>query len=245
MSAHTLLLSQRQLVGGNWVTQHYSYDGGGNVRLLADASGAVSDTFDYDAYGNLIGRTGTTANNYLYRGQQFDADLGFYYKRTRYYSQQRGRFLTMDPHPGLICQPRTLHKYSYAGVDPVNRSDPSGMLELAGYGLTRYQVFQAAVAATELGLAVSCVIYRLASQIWPGELDMLVPPLFRACLNKKRENDCLDVLDKCIDWASEGSDKWQKKLRLKECRDAFKECVKPDGKPNWPHLVERLKSNLT
>jgi hypothetical protein len=52
------------------------YDGGGHVRRLIGAGGAVTDTYDYDAFGNEITHTGTTPNNYLYRGEQFDSDLG-------------------------------------------------------------------------------------------------------------------------------------------------------------------------
>src|SRR5205085_8395605 len=101
----TMLISQRQLVSGSYVASHYGYDGSENVRFLTNSAGAVTDTFDYDAYGNLIGRTGTTANNYLYRGQQFDADLGFYYQRARYYSQERGRFFSRDEFDGVNAEP--------------------------------------------------------------------------------------------------------------------------------------------
>jgi RHS repeat-associated protein len=73
-----------------------------------------------------VNRTGSTPNNYLYRGEQFDADLGLYYLRARYYSPITGRFLTRDPIGREILAPEKLHKYSYAGADPVNRSDPSG-----------------------------------------------------------------------------------------------------------------------
>jgi RHS repeat-associated protein len=120
------LLSQRQLIAGSWVTSHYGYDGSGNVRVLTNGAGAVTDTFDYDAYGNLLGRTGTTPNSYLYRGQQFDADLGVYYLRARYYSPQRGRFLTRDTFDGNPAEPRSLHKYLYAQADPINQLDASG-----------------------------------------------------------------------------------------------------------------------
>ena len=40
---------------------------------------AVTDTYDYDAFGNKINSTGTTPNSYLYRGEQWDSDLGLYY----------------------------------------------------------------------------------------------------------------------------------------------------------------------
>jgi hypothetical protein len=55
------------------VTHFYGYDGGGTVRQLTDASGAVTDTYTYDAFGVLIGGTGSTANAYRYRGEQWDA----------------------------------------------------------------------------------------------------------------------------------------------------------------------------
>jgi uncharacterized protein RhaS with RHS repeats len=50
----------------------------------------VTDTYDYDAFGNKINSTGTTPNNYLYRGEQFDSDLSMYYLRARYYNPLTG-----------------------------------------------------------------------------------------------------------------------------------------------------------
>jgi RHS repeat-associated protein len=121
-----MLISQRQLVGANWVTWYYGQDGSENVRQLFDNTGSVTDTFDYDAFGILIGRTGTTANSYLYRSQQFDSDLGFYYNRARYYDQTRGRFLSRDAFNWVNEEPRSLHKYLYANSDPISFSDSSG-----------------------------------------------------------------------------------------------------------------------
>jgi hypothetical protein len=37
-----------------------------------------------------------------------------------------GRFLTQDSFEGVTHDPATLHKYLYAGADPVNKVDPSG-----------------------------------------------------------------------------------------------------------------------
>ena len=50
-------------------TYFYGYDGHGSVRFLTDALGQITDTYDYDAFGNLISRTGTTSNDYLYTGE--------------------------------------------------------------------------------------------------------------------------------------------------------------------------------
>ena len=87
------------------------------MRFLTDSTGAVTDTYDYDAFGNLISSTGSTPNNYLFAGEQFDPALGIYYNRARYYDQRQGRFWTMDNLDGLEFDPRTLHTYLYVGAD--------------------------------------------------------------------------------------------------------------------------------
>ena len=119
-------ISEGQIVNGAWTPSFYGYDGGGSVRQLTNAAGAVTDTYEYDAFGNEINHTGTTPNNYLYRGEQYDQDLGLYYLRARYYNPATGRFLSRDPNAGYIDQPATLHKYLYANGDPVDGLDPTG-----------------------------------------------------------------------------------------------------------------------
>jgi RHS repeat-associated protein len=105
---------------------------------------------------------------YLYRGEQFDSDLGLYYLRARYYNPATGRFTSRDPYEPKIqgpdrtpIDPRELHKYLYTGGDPINWIDPRGrsigesadldlksedLTEDATYRLktlTRYQIQQA------------------------------------------------------------------------------------------------------
>jgi hypothetical protein len=41
-------------------------------------------TYDYDAFGNLLHSTGSTFNEFLFAGEQFDSDLNLYYNRARY-----------------------------------------------------------------------------------------------------------------------------------------------------------------
>jgi len=119
-------ISQNQFVNSTWTPSFYGYDGAGSVRLLTGATGAVTDTYDYDSWGNAVNVTGSTLNVYLYAGEQFDADLGVYYLRARYFNPLAGRFLTRDTDAGRIKAPITLHKYLYAYADPVNHWDPSG-----------------------------------------------------------------------------------------------------------------------
>jgi RHS repeat-associated protein len=119
-------ISENQVVNGAWTPSFYGYDGGGNVRQLTNSVGAVTDTYEYDAFGNSITKTGTTPNNYLYRAEQYDPDLGLYYLRARYMNPLTGRFMSRDPEDGSTFDPSSLHRYLYAGGDPMNRIDPSG-----------------------------------------------------------------------------------------------------------------------
>jgi RHS repeat-associated protein len=121
------LISQRKASGVSF----YNYDGHGSARGLSNASGNITDTYSYDAFGTLIERTGTTDNNYLYAGEQFDADLGFYYNRARYLNVETGRFVSMDSHEGSLTEPLALHKYIYANNNSPNQIDPNGLSSIA------------------------------------------------------------------------------------------------------------------
>ena len=90
----------------------------------------VTDSYSYDAYGNLLGRTGTNENDYLYRGEQFDDDLDLQYLRARYYDPTTGRFISTDPFEGVLEQPVSRHRYLYGNANPVMNLDPSGLISL-------------------------------------------------------------------------------------------------------------------
>ena len=115
-----------QLGTGNWQLSFYGYDGHGSVRQLTNAAGAVTDSYDYDAFGNLIDSTGSTPNNYLFAGEQYDPALNLYFNRARYLNTTTGRFWSMDSYEGDDRDPASLHKYLYTKDDPVDGVDPSG-----------------------------------------------------------------------------------------------------------------------
>ena len=71
------LISQER----NGVRSYYLYDGFDSVRMLMDGEGIITDTYTFDAFGNLTSSTGDTENSYLYRGEQFDSFTGLYYLR--------------------------------------------------------------------------------------------------------------------------------------------------------------------
>jgi RHS repeat-associated protein len=96
----------------------------GSVRALTDATGAVTDKLDYDAFGNVTKETAPSLTGRLrYAGYEWDADTGLYHDAARYYSAALGRFITQDPTGlGPDSNPER-----YVGNDPTNRTDPSGL----------------------------------------------------------------------------------------------------------------------
>src|SRR6266513_576229 len=92
----TLLVSEKQ---------HWGYE---QCRWENVVGSGV--TYDYDAFGNLLHSTGTTPNNYLFAGEQFDPDLNLYYNRARYLQVSTGRFWSMDSEEGDDESPRRVKK---------------------------------------------------------------------------------------------------------------------------------------
>ena len=121
------LLSQSEGAGQE---RFFLYDGLGTTRALADGSEAVTDTYAYEAFGELLDSTGGSDNAYRYTGEQYDSGLNQYYLRARYYDQGVGRFTQMDIWMGRSQDPITLNKYVYANADPVRYVDPSGYFGL-------------------------------------------------------------------------------------------------------------------
>ena len=113
-------------------TSIYLYDGHGSVVGLSNESGVVTDTYCYDAFGNLLKSKGSTKNCYRYCGEQFDESTGLYYLRARYMDTSTGRFISQDSYAGSIFDPISLHKYLYANANPVMYSDPSGYASIMG-----------------------------------------------------------------------------------------------------------------
>lgn len=125
-------ISEEQVISNTWTPSYYGYDGGGSVRNLTNSAGAITDSYEYDAFGNQLvasgGMSNPTPNYYLYRGEQFDPNLGLYYLRARYYNPLSGRFTGVD---SLTDQGQP--RYEYAAADPVDGADPTGTEDLAEY----------------------------------------------------------------------------------------------------------------
>ena len=147
----------------------YLYDGHGSVVGLANESGVVTDTYAYDAFGNLISSTGSTENYYRYCGEQFDETTGLYYLRARYMDTSTGRFISQDSYQGSISDPVSLHKYLYANANPVMYTDPSGYFTLedveigtAGETILNVAYQMANQSAMRIGMAILASVITIA-----------------------------------------------------------------------------------
>ena len=86
---------------------------------MLNEAGRITDTYRYNAYGELMEQTGDTENHYLYTGEYYDGTSNLYYLRARYMNPSTGTFISMDTYEGSIYDPDTLHKYLYANGNPV------------------------------------------------------------------------------------------------------------------------------
>ena len=113
-------LSQVQTLDDN-VFHSCHQDEQGSTAYITGQGRETENSYQYDAFGNLIERKEAITNRILYTGQQYDQETGQYYLRARYYNPVVGRFLQEDTYRG-----DGLNLYAYCANNPVMYYDPSG-----------------------------------------------------------------------------------------------------------------------
>jgi RHS repeat-associated protein len=118
----------------------YHLDRIGNVAFILDGNGNGIERYTYDAFGtptvtdwdgNNLRPYSWFGNRFMFTGREYFPELGLYDYRNRFYHPILGRFLQSDP-IGFGGDDANL--YRYCGGDPVNRRDPSGLLDICGDG---------------------------------------------------------------------------------------------------------------
>lgn len=153
------------------VTRYVHADAQGSVRRLSDDVGALTDSYDYEAFGALLAHAGTSTQPFGYAGEPLDPLTGLAYHRARWMDPSSGRFLGQDLLEGALDVPVSQHPYLYAHDDPANLADPSGLAaSLAEVGaVARIQAALASVSVptwvTVLlrAAAMTCAISAAAS----------------------------------------------------------------------------------
>ena len=104
----------------------------GDVVKLVTSSGSVVATYEYDAWGNILSKSGSMAdkNPLRYRGYYYDNETGFYYLQSRYYDPANRRFINADilssTGQGIVGA----NMFAYCLNNPVNRIDAEGAISL-------------------------------------------------------------------------------------------------------------------
>ena len=137
-------------------TVYYAHvDLQGNVIALTTGS-TVGRTYEYVAWGSYPGLGGTDPAGFAgtdrarWKGALFFGEFGgLYYMRARWYDPIQGRFLSEDP----IGLAGGINPYVFAGDDPINGRDPTGLDEQCYVLLTIYYANGVAVGydVTPLG----------------------------------------------------------------------------------------------
>jgi RHS repeat-associated protein len=113
---------------------YYYQDSLGSTTHIANATGQLLESFRYDLYGtpNIASAYGVTD---LYAGERWIPELGLYDLRNRFMSPDLGRFLQADP---IGFKGDGSNLYRYCGNDPVDRSDPTGLIDFNQPNLTSF-----------------------------------------------------------------------------------------------------------
>jgi RHS repeat-associated protein len=115
----------------------------GSVTVLAQG-GSVAGATRYLPYGAIRWESGLWSTDRRFTGQRWEASLGLYDYRARFYDPALGRFLQPDPLVPQAGDPSSLNRYAYARLNPLRYVDPTGhcwgpvsfVRGLPGYGVT-------------------------------------------------------------------------------------------------------------
>jgi RHS repeat-associated protein len=133
----------------------------GSTRVVVDEAGTVIVAFDYLPFGDLMGVAYGNPEiiSYRYTGQEFDAELGLYNYRARFYDPHLGRFYGVDP-AWQFASP-----YLYAGNNPIIYVDPDGQLAWWGWLAIGLAVVAAGVAIVATGGAAAPVLAAVTGEV--------------------------------------------------------------------------------
>jgi RHS repeat-associated protein len=113
---------------GSWY--YVATDAVGTPRVISDASGQVVKVLDFDSFGNPTADSNPTFVLPIgFGGGLADTATGLVHNGWRDYDPRAGRWTSRDP---SLFGGRQANLYAYAGNDPVDGRDPSGLFCVGG-----------------------------------------------------------------------------------------------------------------
>ena len=119
-------IGERVSVDKSEESSYYLYDGRNSVTGILTETANLTNSYQYDPYGNLTSGTADGVNYYGYNGESTNVKTGLQYLRARYYNAENGTFTTEDSDLGTTENPLTRNRYDYTTNNPLNYSDPTG-----------------------------------------------------------------------------------------------------------------------
>ena len=119
-------IGERVSVDKSEESSYYLYDGRNSVTGILTENANLTNSYQYDPYGNLTSGTADGVNYYAYNGESTNVKTGLQYLRARYYNAENGTFTTEDSDLGTTENPLTRNRYDYTTNNPLNYSDPTG-----------------------------------------------------------------------------------------------------------------------
>jgi RHS repeat-associated protein len=110
------------------VVDYYQSDHLHSSSILTSGTGAMSQHYEYTAYGQDRYINSATAFPITRRftSQAKDDETGLMYYGARYYDPELGRFIQADTIIARIFDPQCLNRYSYCANNPLKYTDPTG-----------------------------------------------------------------------------------------------------------------------
>lgn len=150
--------------------RYFHYDGVGSTYALTDADEVITDTYEYNAFGQLVASANGSVNPYEFVGQWGYYDDGARASTAnlcllgiRYYDRVVGRFISRD----FLATP---NYYQYAWNSPIRFVDPTGLWPWDYCGFTIWSLPGCPMAETT-GCILACWNLGL------GFLACIKPPL--------------------------------------------------------------------
>ena len=140
---------------------YYLLDGRDSIIGITDPARSVTARYHYDAYGQLTGITGAAATTNPWRfASAYQDGTGLYKMGARYYDPTTGRFTQQDPIFNPL-DPHQWNRYTYAGNDPINYSDPSGLCSATWTGWWDCPYVGAKKLWDKYGAKAKCMLSQL------------------------------------------------------------------------------------